>query len=99
MNETYQLELTPAANRKINELAAVLGIDRSRVLRLGIALLESSVAEIKEGKRIGSVDNNDKLVTEFVGIEPTIQDKFESIVEGTVDEYKRMAEVYGRLAK
>lgn len=63
-----RLEITPALDAKLNELAGKIGGTPGDVLSRAIALMDVAVEANRQGKRIGIADDDQPLAAEIVGI-------------------------------
>ena len=61
------LEVSPHANAVLEDLAARFGSDKGDVLRKAVGLLKLAMDAREEGKRVGAVEPDQDLDTEFVG--------------------------------
>ena len=61
------LEVSPHANAVLEDLAARFGTDKADVQRKAVGLLKLAMDARAEGKRVGAVEPDQDLDTEFVG--------------------------------
>jgi len=62
------LDMSPEANELLENLAIASGTTKSQILRRAVALYDVVAAARSQGKRVGVLDQSDKLVSEFVGL-------------------------------
>jgi hypothetical protein len=62
------MEVSPELVELLDKLAARSHTTRIEVLRKAIALLDVSAQAKDDGRKIGILDENDKLIQEIVGI-------------------------------
>ena len=64
----FLIEVSPELVELLDKLAAKSQTTRTEVLRKAIALLDVSTQAKDDGRKIGILDENDKLIQEIVGI-------------------------------
>jgi hypothetical protein len=62
------LDLSPDTNTVLEHLAEDKGVSKADILRRAIALMEVAVEAKKNGRKFGAVDEEEKLVTEVIGL-------------------------------
>ncbi|MYM84130.1 ribbon-helix-helix protein, CopG family [Duganella sp. FT50W] len=62
------LDMSPEANDLLERLASANGTTKSQILRRAVALYHVAHEATVSGKRIGVIDKDRNVVTEFVGL-------------------------------
>ncbi len=61
------LGLSEEMNSRIEDLAMRTGYDKAEVINLAVALFKASLDAVEDGKRVGIVEDDREMQTEFLG--------------------------------
>ncbi len=63
-----KIDLSPEANALLDDLAHKIHGTKGEVFRRAVGLFKLAIDAVEQGKRVGAVDSDQELDTEFVGI-------------------------------
>ncbi len=63
-----KIDLSPEANALLDDLAHKIHGTKGEVFRRAVGLFKLAIDAVEQGKRVGAVDTDQELDTEFVGI-------------------------------